>query len=161
MSEAEATGIRPARRSVRLGGALLLAGIAATALAYLPALEGGFYFDDAPNFVDHPAFHWTEVSASGAREVALNALHRPRLLPNLSMAAQHAFSGLEPRAYHIFNLVVHLLVGCALVWVCLQYVRATSSNGHRVASAAPVAAARPSTCSIRSTPRPCRTSYSA
>ena len=72
-------------------------GLLATVLVYLPALGGGFYFDDVPNIVDPPCIHWQDLSLDGVREVASSAMIPGRLVANLSFAVNHVFGGLDPR----------------------------------------------------------------
>jgi len=114
--------------------------LVATVLVYLPAIDGGFYFDDVNNFVDPPSFHWTEMSWSGVRDVITMTTHPGRPLPNLSLAANHAFGGLAPKGYHVVNVIIHLLVGLALYWVCLEYDRSSRPGGKGLSGPAPVAA---------------------
>ena len=112
------------RRSILSPGyglALLLGGLLAglTVLAYWPGMQAGFYFDDLVNIVDAPALHWKEWSAAGVRRVVEEATMPTRVLANLSFALNHLYGGLDPSGYHWTNLVIHLLVGAALLWVAV------------------------------------------
>ncbi len=94
----------PPRKQAEGGNRLpwILAGAAALAayLAYLPALDGEFVFDDrylpflAPDAFIRPIGMWVGAI-------------RPVLL--LSFWAQLHLMGQEPFSYHLFNLLLHLL----------------------------------------------------
>lgn len=85
-----------------------------TAIAYLPALWGGFLFDDLSEIASNTAIRslwppWQPMFAGGELP------HRP--LPYLSFALSYAVGGLEPFGYHLANLVIHLINGWLLWWV--------------------------------------------
>ena len=98
--------------------------VATTVVAYLPSLRAGFYFDDLNNIVDLPVLHWNEFSFEGLIQIASSALLPERLVANLTFALNHVVGGLDPAGYHLVNLLIHLLVGAALAWVCFEYVMA-------------------------------------
>jgi hypothetical protein len=105
-----------------------VAALAITVMAYLPSLKAGFYFDDLNNIVELPAIHWNEVSLEGLRQVA-SAAHLPdRVVANVTFALNHVFGGLDPTGYHVVNLLIHLMVGVALMWVCFEYTIANNRN---------------------------------
>jgi tetratricopeptide (TPR) repeat protein len=85
-----------------------------TAVAYLPALWGGFLFDDLSEIASNTAIRslwppWQPMFAGGELP------HRP--LPYLTFALSYAVGGLEPFGYHLANLVIHLMNGWLLWWV--------------------------------------------
>lgn len=86
-------------------GALL----AATAAAYLPALDGPFVVDDdgllAEPLVRAPLEHGPAAWWAAARPVGV-----------LTFALDHAAVGVDPRGWHLTNLAIHL---CAVVLVGL------------------------------------------
>jgi hypothetical protein len=96
------------------------AGIVATTVAYLPALDAGFYFDDLINFVDVPSLHWQSLSASEMAEALEATLLPRRWLANLSLGLNYYFGRLNPVGYHAVNLAIHLAVGAVVAWTaCL------------------------------------------
>ncbi len=113
----------PCLQCLLLGGLLL----ALTVLVYWPGMQAGFYFDDLNNIVEVPALHWEDFSLDGVRQVLDGALLPGRALSNLSFALNHLFGGLNPAGYHWVNLIIHLLVGVALVWVAVLFAGAGRS----------------------------------
>jgi len=105
---------------VLLGGLLL----ALTVLVYWPGMQAGFYFDDLINIVEVPALHWNELSVGALWQASDETLLRGRPLSNLSFALNHLYGGLEPAGYHWVNLIIHLLVGMALIWVAVLFAGA-------------------------------------
>ncbi len=118
----------PYLRCLLLGGLLL----ALTVLVYWPGMQAGFYFDDLNNIVEVPALHWDEFSLSGVWQVLDGSLLPGRVLSNLSFALNHLFDGLNPAGYHWVNLIVHLLVGMALVWVAVLFSGVGRANPARL-----------------------------
>jgi tetratricopeptide (TPR) repeat protein len=87
----------------------LLAG--ATLLAYANSFHGPFVFDDVPSIVENGTIRRLgsldvlSPPAEGGQTVS----GRPVL--NLSLALNHAVSGLEVWSYHALNVLIHLLAG--------------------------------------------------
>ena len=77
-----------------------------TLWAYRPALEAPFYFDDFPNIVESPALRWTEISLENVKAVFDSSLLRSRPVANVSFALDHVRGGLDPRGFHLTNIVV-------------------------------------------------------
>jgi tetratricopeptide (TPR) repeat protein len=107
--------------------------VGATLVAYLPSIDGGFYFDE-----------WNAILANhGIRDLGrlLGALRPAELLgpgrpiADLSFALDFALGGLEPRGYHVTSLVLHLAAS-ALVFLLAR--GALRASGH--ARAGPLAA---------------------
>jgi tetratricopeptide (TPR) repeat protein len=94
-----------------------------TVTAYLPGMSAGFYFDDAPNFSEAGAMHWQELSLEALQRTLDEAWMPSRPVANISFAATHLASGLDPAPYHWTNLVIHLAVGLALFWVLRLFQR--------------------------------------
>lgn len=92
---------------------VFLAGIA----TFAPTLDNGFLtlaFDDAI-ILDTPALH--ELSARSVRSIATEFVHAHYVpLTFLSLAIDHAFWGLDPRGYHLTNIVLHALTGTLVFW---------------------------------------------
>jgi protein O-mannosyl-transferase len=76
-------------------------------LAYLDSFRGVFLFDDLQSIVENPAIR---SLAAAARD--LGGTERP--LVTLSLALNHAMSGMNVWSYHGLNLIIHLLAGLAL-----------------------------------------------
>jgi hypothetical protein len=103
-----------------------LLGVAAlTCLVYLPALSVGWYLDDFPTIVEAPSLHWTGLSVETLEGLFGQTLHARRPVSNASFGLNHLVGGLDPFGYHLVNLLVHLAVGGALVWLTLLYLRGT------------------------------------
>jgi hypothetical protein len=89
---------------------------AATAVAFLPALDGGFLgWDDRANLVDNPHYrglgwrhlHWMFTTT-------LMGHYTP--LAWLSHGVDHALWGMNPRGYHLGNVALHA-AGAAVLYV--------------------------------------------
>ncbi|HEX4825661.1 MAG TPA: tetratricopeptide repeat protein [Candidatus Polarisedimenticolaceae bacterium] len=97
----------------------LFAAAVATAL-YLPSLRFGFTYDDAAVVENQPQITghaWGAMLVSpyhtGATTRTPTGLYRP--LATLSLAANHAVSGLHPWSYHLLNVLLHALVAALVV----------------------------------------------
>jgi len=110
------------RRRAETGGAAApgwrwTAALAPAALALLGLLAYGgtfdvpFIYDDYSAIVDNPHVRslWPITTAMSAPDEATVA---GRPVAALSLALNHAVSGLDPWSYHLFNLLVHIL--CAI-----------------------------------------------
>ena len=98
----------PARASVSpvwLG--LLLAAV--TIVAYLPALRGGFLWDDDDHATNNPCV----VGPLGFKEIWTTRAARICPLVISSFRVQHALWGLHPLPYHLFTILMH--AGAAVV----------------------------------------------
>ena len=91
--------------------------------AYAPALGVSFVFDDRQNIVDSPAVHWTEFSRASLGSLLDASRLQSRPVANLSFALDHLRGGLEPRVFHVTNILIHFGVALALLWLTLLYVR--------------------------------------
>ncbi len=104
----------PGRRSwppVALAALLILCGAA----AYWSSLQGVYLFDDQTQLSEtnpHQRSLWPITEAMKA-PAGSPAEGRPVLA--LSFAVSHALVGLEPRGNHLFNGVIHLCCGLALM----------------------------------------------
>jgi len=82
-------------------------------LAYLPGLGGDFLLDDFHNLVDNPALRAIGTSAQNWLALALSSgsgtLRRP--ISMLSFGIDYRLFGLDPLAFKITNLVIHLANG--------------------------------------------------
>jgi Flp pilus assembly protein TadD len=87
-------------------------------LAYANSFRGPFILDDVLSITDNPTIRrlwpiW--VPLSPPHRGGLTVEGRP--LVNLSMAINYAFGGLDARGYHVFNLLIHIAAGLALLGV--------------------------------------------
>lgn len=90
--------------------------VAAVALAYANALRAPFVFDDFAAIVENPTIRdWRDLGAVLSPPPNTGVTGRP--VVNLTLALNHAVGGLEPRGYHLFNIVAH--VGVALLLVAV------------------------------------------
>jgi tetratricopeptide (TPR) repeat protein len=102
---------------------LVVFAVGLTIRAYAPALDAGFVFDDEPNITDSPAVHWAEISWANITRVLDSTRLQARPVANFSFALDHLAWGLDPAGYHLTNLLIHLGVGAALLWLCVLYAR--------------------------------------
>jgi len=96
-------------------GALFLAAL----IVYLPAANGPFLFDDrslAPLLEAPP--EWSFLAARLARSIT-----------NLSLVFEASISGLNPKSFHLTNILIHLLNGL-LVWRILDLLSRRFGGGH-------------------------------
>ncbi len=92
-------------------GALLLAGL----LAYANSFTGVFVFDDLPTIIRNETIrgpHWLR-----ALTPPIDTTVSGRPVANLTLALNYAFGRLDPRGYHVVNLLIHLCAGLALFGV--------------------------------------------
>jgi tetratricopeptide (TPR) repeat protein len=106
------------KKTVVWAGALLVA-----FLAYLPALRVGWIFDDFWNIVEAPSLHWTEISREALSQALTYTFNSRRVVANVSFALNHLAGGLDPRGYHLVNVLLHLATGSALAWLSVLYLR--------------------------------------
>jgi protein O-mannosyl-transferase len=106
VSAAQAQAAR--RRDAGLGVLLL----AATALAYFPALRGGYILDDSDH-VTAPALR--SLAGLGRIWTAVGATHQYYPLLHTAFWLEHRLWGDLPLGYHLLNVVLH--AACALLLV--------------------------------------------
>lgn len=84
---------------------------------YLPNLNGGFVFDDYPNFAANPDVKLTSLDVAGWLDVLFSGWSGPlgRPVAMLSFALNYYLGGLESFYFKFFNLGLHLLCGL-LCW---------------------------------------------
>lgn len=98
---------RPAR--VALHCAVL---VIAAALAYWPALDSPFLFDDRPAIIENASIRTLAPSTVLSPPNDTPVAGRP--LTNLTFALNYAAGGVNPRAYRLTNLAIHILAGLLL-----------------------------------------------
>ena len=87
-------------------------------LAYLPALRGGFIWDDDAHLTANPCI----IGPLGFREIWTSsaATYYPLVLSSFWL--QHAIWGLNPLPYHLVNIAMH--AACAvLLWLVLRCLK--------------------------------------
>lgn len=100
----------------------LLAGVAIVGvvlLAFATGLAGPFVFDDVAAIAENPTIRDFSRALVPPNDRGLPVTGRP--LVNLSLAVNYALGGLDPRAYHAFNLALH---ACAAL-LLFGFVRRT------------------------------------
>ena len=92
--------------------------VLAALLAYCDSFTGPFIYDDVASIVDNPTIRhlWSIGNVlSPPRGRGLTVEGRPMV--NLSLAINYALGGTNVVGYHVFNLVIHILVGLTLYGV--------------------------------------------
>lgn len=110
--------------------------ILAVLAVYHGALRVPFLFDDRPAVERNESIRqlWPLTTPLSPPVTAAGATGRP--LTNLSLALDYAAHRLDPRGYHLTNLLLHSLAG-ALLWQLLRRTFAhTSLAAHRETAAA-------------------------
>ena len=101
-----------------------------TALSYLPVLDAGFLNWDDPVYVSqNPAirdFSWRTVVW------AFTTFHEGIWHPLtwLSLALDHAVYGLDPRGFHLTNLLLHVANTMLVFVTCSSQLAKTSGIGN-------------------------------
>ena len=104
-------------RSYFWGGVLIAL---LTTVAYLPALPGGFIWDDDRYLTDNPTMHGVD----GLRDIWLNPDATVQYYP-LTFTAfwlQYQLWGLHPFGYHLVNVLLHA-ANAVLFWMLLAWLR--------------------------------------
>lgn len=113
--------IRSRSAAWAIAGLLLL-----TFLLYLPGLRGNFIFDDYANIVDNSKVHMTrfdlEQLATAWGSGVASSLQRP--LSMLSFALNHLFTEMDPYAFKLTNLLIHLLTTLSVYLLVRELARA-------------------------------------
>ena len=103
--------------------------VAAALLAYSDSFRGPFIYDDQPSILTNPSIRhlwplWKTLSPPHEGGITVEA--RPVL--NLSLAVNYAFGGTNVVGYHVFNLVIHILVGLTLYGILGRTLRLRRLN---------------------------------
>jgi Flp pilus assembly protein TadD/uncharacterized membrane protein YhaH (DUF805 family) len=112
----------------------VLAIVLLTLWAYWPALDAPFVFDDIPNILNSPAIRWTEFSWENVVSLLDSSRLQTRPIANFSFALNHLIGALEPGGFHLTNVLIHLSVGAALMWLCTLYARCAAGASKLVVS---------------------------
>jgi protein O-mannosyl-transferase len=96
-----------------------------TVLAYLPGMHGPLVFDDVTNIVEDKALYLLGFSWDHLLHAMLSSDAGPfrRPLSALSFALNIYFFGLDPFAFKLVNVIIHLLNGFLFYWLLRQMCR--------------------------------------
>lgn len=117
----------PHRLGTLLVGLLVLA-------VYWPGLAGGFFFDDGPSILQAPGVQMREFSWNALAQAWSSGGAGPtgRPVAQLSFALNHFFSGFDPWAFKLGNLLIHALCGVVIYALLRELL-----TGVRLAKALP------------------------
>ncbi len=79
-------------------------------VAYYGSFRGAFFLDDVPHIIENPTIRSLTATWATCRE-------GPRPLLFLSLAGNYAIGGVRPFGYHVFNFLVHVTAGLALLGI--------------------------------------------
>lgn len=104
---------------------------AVTAAAFLPTIDGEFLnWDDDRNFLRNPGFR-----GLGLEQLRwmLTAFHLGHYIPVswLTLAADHALWGMDPRGYHLTNVLLHAANAVLLYFLSLRLFRFAAVGASR------------------------------
>jgi hypothetical protein len=113
---------------------------------YWPGRGGGFVFDDFPNIVNNAAVHVTSWNPHAWLAALLSSESGPfqRPLSMASFALNHVFTGLDPVAMKLTNVLIHCVNAClvlGLLGTLLALARPDGSGRRQVWAARFTAAA--------------------
>ncbi len=94
-------------------------------IAMLPGLGGAFLLDDKPTITENALVQVTSLDAQSLSNAAYGfaAGGGTRPLPMLTFALDYWRAGLEPRAFKLTNVGIHLLTTFALAWLFRSLLR--------------------------------------
>ena len=95
-----------------LGGIIILA----TLVAYIPAMQGGFIWDDDSYVTQNITLRSTE----GLTQIWLEPLSSPQYYPLVfsSFWLEYQLWGTNPTGYHVVNVILHGF-GAVMLWLLL------------------------------------------
>lgn len=96
-----------------------LALLCAVFLVYRPGLTGGFWFDDMLSVADNQLIRIHSLDPTSLWRAALSGNAGPlgRPLAMLSFALDYYYSGLDPAAFKLTNIVIHLVNAVAVYFL--------------------------------------------
>ena len=87
-----------------------------TAVAFIPCLFNGFVWDDDPYVVKNPAIQY--LSFPGITRLFTSTFVGTYVPVTMtSFAAEYHFFGINPYAYHVTNLVLHICNGILVFFI--------------------------------------------
>lgn len=143
-SEAASTGDVAGTRDVSRGPRLMLALVTIAVLTFvvfLPSLNGGFVWDDKPNFLDNP--HFRGLTLQNLRWMFAGSIRKGNYEPVnwLILACTYAVAGMSPGAYHLVGLLLHVLSAMMFFLVARQLLSLSLRPAESQAGALTVCAA--------------------
>jgi tetratricopeptide (TPR) repeat protein len=101
--------IKPLSMNIRIAKILLI--VLLTSMAYLPAIQGGFIWDDDDYVTENPTLR----SMDGLADIWISPQATPQYYPlvHTSFWIEYQLWGLHPMGYHIINVLLH--IGAALL----------------------------------------------
>ena len=99
--------------------------IALCVWAYLPAMSGGFLFDDRMNIADNELLKIDSFSIADIKQASFSSHSGPlrRPVAMFSFAVNHLLSGMSPLWMKITNLLIHLLNGCLVFFILARVLQ--------------------------------------
>ena len=96
--------------------------------AYYPGLSGNFVFDDAHNITDNEGLKITQFTFDDIWQASFSGASGPlrRPVSMLSFAINHISTGMDAWWMKITNLLIHILNGLVLLFVCKELIRRLS-----------------------------------
>jgi protein O-mannosyl-transferase len=114
----------------------VLAILAAGAAVFAGTFSVPFLYDDIPSIVENPHIRtlwppWEPLRTSGDVDITVSG----RPLAALTLAVNYAWSGLDVRSYHAFNLLIHLAAALLLFDLVRRTLRLERFGGRFESSA--------------------------
>lgn len=111
---------------------------------YVRGIDSPFIFDDRPSIVDNKSIQqlwplWGSVEEPGPLRPARDLPTAGRPIVNVSFAVNYFFSGLEPRGYHVVNIMLHVLNVWLFALLVVRTLRLPYFNGRFDSAAGPLA----------------------
>jgi protein O-mannosyl-transferase len=113
-NDASTEAANRAAKSALAGGLLI---VAAVFIAYLPAMAGGFIWDDDAYVTQNPLLS----APDGLQRIWFSAHHQSQYFPLVftTLRLEYSLWGLNPLGYHVVNVLLHAL-NALLVWKLLK-----------------------------------------
>lgn len=112
--------------------AAFFAGILLAAI-YWSGLHGGFFFDDWASILQEEGVRLETLSAESLRQVLQSGHSGPsgRPIAQLSFAFNYYFSGLDPFAFKVTNLVIHAVNALLVLYLAMHLLDAAAPAAKR------------------------------
>jgi len=123
-------GCRDDRTTVIRQATFPIAVAALTAVCFVPALSGSFLnWDDDVNFLSNTAYRG--LGPEQVRWAFTSVLYGHYIpLTRLTFSFNYVLGGMDPRGYHVFNVLLHA-VNAALFYVVVRRLLAAANDGGR------------------------------
>jgi len=126
------------RKRLAAASVALAAALCAAALAYGPAIDGGFHFDDYGNILENWSIRDLDRVLRDVRPLQLLGPDRP--VTTATFALDYARGRLDPSTYHLTSLAIHLATAILVFLLAMGALRrAASPNAPWIAAAASAA----------------------